>query len=180
VAYNNPFNQSLDWALQGKYARVDTGSKEYEGWIEIVHHKRGSIIMHSAVNTSTEEELGSVYIRVADVVEVLEPKRRVEFRYLDELQPHPGHDVDFTADPNVIRRCYRNQYAGSFPVVREDGTIINGHKRVAAARAAGLEAHPVEVINVSDEVAGELVQLAHQDDEDDEDEESDESEDENS
>ena len=122
--------------------------------------------MHSAVNTATGEELGSVFVRVAEVVEVLKPKRRIEYRYLDELHPHPEYDIEFTPDEDVIQRCYRNQYAGSFPVVREDGTIINGHKRVAAARAAGLEGHPVEVINVSDEVAVELLQIAHPESED--------------
>jgi ParB family chromosome partitioning protein len=176
MAYNNPFNQSLDWALQGKYARVDSGEQEYEGWIEIVHHNRGSIILHDAVNTTTGEELGSVFVRVADSVEVLKPRRNIEYRQLDELKAHPEHDGDFEVDPNVVRRCYRNQYAGSFPVVRGDGTIINGHKRVAAARAAGMEAHPVEVIDVDDEVAGELLRLAHSDEEDSDDD-SDEDED---
>jgi ParB family chromosome partitioning protein len=165
MSYSNPFNQSLDWALQGKYARVDSGSKEYEGWIEIVHHNRGSVIIHDAVNTTTGESLGSVYVRVIETAEVVKPKKHVEHRRLDTLRPNPEHDGEFTPDPNIIRRCYRNQYAGSFPVVRDDGTIINGHKRIAAARAAGMEAHPVEVVDVDDDVARELFQLAHAEDE---------------
>jgi ParB family chromosome partitioning protein len=156
----------LDWALQGKYARVDSGSKEYEGWVEIVHHNRGSVILHDAVNARTDESLGSVYVRVIETAEVVKPKKRVEYRSLDKLRPNPDHDGEFTPDPDIIRRCYRNQYAGSFPVVREDGTIINGHKRIAAARAAGMEAHPVEVVDVEDDVAAELFQLAHAEGED--------------
>ncbi|ERG93876.1 ParB/RepB/Spo0J family partition protein [Haloquadratum walsbyi] len=42
-------------------------------------------------------------------------------------------------------------------MVREDGTILNGHKRVAAVRVAGLDSHAVEVVSVSDE----LLALAH-------------------
>jgi hypothetical protein len=38
---------------------------------------------------------------------------------------------------------------------------LNGHKRVAAARVAGLDSHAVEVVSVSDEVADELLALAH-------------------
>ena len=61
----------------------------------------------------------------------------------------------------MIRRCYRNNSAGGFPVVREDGTIINGHKRLRAAEVAGLDGHPVEVLNVTDEQAEELFRVAH-------------------
>jgi ParB family chromosome partitioning protein len=45
--------------------------------------------------------------------------------------------------------------------VREDGTIINGHKRIKAARVAGLDHHPVEVIDVTDDQAAELFAVAH-------------------
>lgn len=156
----NPFNRTLDWAVQGKYARVRDEGRTYQGWIDRVHHGRGSVVMHD-VSTDDGEELGSVFVRNPAIVEVLKPKKRVEYRDLNELSPHPEHDGSFTPKDDVIQRCYRNKYAGSFPVVREDGTIINGHKRVAAARIAGLKRHPVEVIDVTDEQALELLELAH-------------------
>lgn len=157
---NNPFHDTLDWALQGKYARVVEEGRAYEGWVERVHHSRGSVVMHN-VTVNDTEELGSVFIRTPDIVEVIKPKKRVEWRNLNELKPFPDHDLDFEPKDDIIRSCYRNQYAESFPVIREDGTIINGHKRVKAARIAGLDRHPVEVIDVTDDQAAELFAVAH-------------------
>jgi len=157
---SNPFNQTLDWAVRGKYARVRAEGTVYEGWIERIHHGRGSVVMHD-VTTDDGETLGHVFVRTPETVEVLKPHKRIEFRRLGELTPHPDHDGAFTPSDDIIRRCYRNRYAGSFPVVREGGEILNGHKRVEAARLAGLERHPVEVVTVTDEQARELFQVAH-------------------
>lgn len=68
---DNPFHDTLDWALQGKYARVVEAGRTYEGWIERVHHGRGSVVMHN-VTVDDTEELGSVFIRTPDIVEVIE------------------------------------------------------------------------------------------------------------
>lgn len=180
----NPFNDSMDWALRGKYARVHEDETTYEGWIERVHHSRGSVIMHD-VTVDGDKEIASVFVRTPEVVEVIKPQRTVEWRPVDELQPHPNHDVDFEPRDATIRSCYRNQFAEGYPVVRTDGTIINGHKRVEAARIAGLDRHPVEVIDVTEEQADELFAVAHrshmvskersndEEDAEDEDEESD-------
>ena len=157
---NNPFHDTLDWALQGKYARVVAEGRTYEGWVERVHHSRGSVVMHN-VTVDDTEELGSVFVRTPDIVEVIKPKKRIEWRSVDELRPFPDHDLDFEPKDDIIQACYRNQYAKSFPVVREDGTIINGHKRIKAARVAGLDHHPVEVIDVTNEQAAELFAVAH-------------------
>lgn len=157
---NNPFNRSLDWALQGKYVRVSDGGNTYEGWLERVHHDRGSVILHDAT-TDEGEQFGSVFIRSPGRVSVLRPRKRIEYRRLDQLTPFSEHPRDFEPKDRVIRSCYRNQYAGSFPVIRESGEIINGHKRVEAAKIAGLEHHPVEVVNVTDEQARELYRVAH-------------------
>lgn len=157
----NPFNRTLDWTVKGKYARVtDEDDRVFKGWVERIHHGRGSVVMHD-VTTGDGEQLGSVFVRLPGTIEVLKPRRQIEWRALDELSPHPDHNGAFTPSDTVIRRCYRNQYAGSFPVVRENGTIINGHKRVAAARIAGLTHHPVEVVTVTDDQAHELFIIAH-------------------
>jgi hypothetical protein len=156
----NPFKNTLDWALQEKRACVHTDDETYIGWVERVHHARSSVVMHDAT-TDDGEYLASVFVRDLGIVEVVEPGKRIEYRCLHELEPHPEHSVDITPRDDVVRRCYRNKYASSFPVVRENGTIINGHKRVKAARVAGLERHAVEVIDVNDAQAWELFRLAH-------------------
>lgn len=165
---SNPFNTTLDWALRGKYARVHTDTGVFEGWVDRVHHNRGSVVLHDATNTTTEESLGSVFIRVCEVIEVLTPKKRIEFISLEDLSPYPEYDIDFRPKDEIVRQCYRNQFPGSFPVVRENGTIINGHKRVAAAEIAGLEQLPVEMISVTDQQAADLFRVAHRDSDNDE------------
>ena len=157
----NPFNNELEWAVLGKYLRVYDGERTYEGWGVRMHHDKYSILLHSATNTTTGEQLGTVFVRDCEAFEVLRQRKHVEWRELDDLQPYPGYDFPFTPTDNMIRRCYRNNSAGGFPVVREDGTIINGHKRLRAAEVAGLDGHPVEVLNVTDEQAEELFRVAH-------------------
>lgn len=167
---SNPFNRSLDWALQGKYARVHSGSSDaiYEGWIDRVHHQKSSIVLHSALRVDPDDpiEYGSVWVRMADEVAVLKPRKRVENWNVWDLSPFPDYDIDFDPAADIVRNCYRNQFAGGFPVVRTDGTIINGHKRVRACKIAGLDTHPCEVIDVTDEQARELFELAHPDNDD--------------
>lgn len=156
----NPFNKTLDWALRGKRARVREEEREYLGWIDRVHHGRGSVVMHD-VETGSGEHLAAVFVRNPETVEVVKPGKRIEYRRLEEIRPHPEYPVRFTPRDVIVRRCRRNGYAGSFPVVRENGEILNGHKRVKAARVAGLERHPVEVVAVTDEQALELLKTAH-------------------
>lgn len=156
----NRFNLTLDRALKGKYARVRSQGRVYEGWVERVHHGRGSVVLHDATGEDGEQ-LGGVFVRSPGTVEILKPQKRVEYRRLENLEPHPEHRGDFTPKEDIIRNCYRNYYAGAFPVVRESGVIINGHKRIQAARVAGLEGHPVEVVDVTDDQASELFQVAH-------------------
>ena len=166
---HNPFNDRLDWALQGKYVRVASALGTFEGWVEMVHHSRGSVILHDCVDIDSGEEVGSVFVRTPDTVLTLYPQKRIEYREVEELQPYPDHDLEFTPTDSMMRRCYRNRSMGAFPVVREDGTILNGHKRIAACRRVGLDQHPVEVVDVTDEQAAELFELAHrQHDHDDE------------
>jgi NAD-dependent DNA ligase len=118
-------------------------------------------VLFDAENEDTGEELGAVYVRNPNVVVALTPSKWIEYRRLDELEPHHEYPGGVTPDDAVVRACRRAGYAGSFPVVRTDGTILNGHKRVRAAEAAGLEHHPVEVIDVTDEQARELFAIAH-------------------
>ena len=145
----------------GKYVRVYDGEKTYEAWGVRMHHDKYIFLIHNATNTTTGEQSGTVFVCDCEAFEVLEQRKHVEWRKLDDLQPYPGYDFPFTPTDNMIRRCYRNNSAGGFPVVREDGTIINGHKRLRAAEVAGLDGHPVEVLNVTDEQAEELFRVAH-------------------
>jgi ParB family chromosome partitioning protein len=158
---DNQFYTVLDRSLRGKYARVHTDYGVFEGWIESLNHGPGSVVMHDATETDAGEDVGSVYIRNPEVVTALRPRKRIEYLQLAELTPHPEYPETPTPKDRVIRSAYRNQFAESFPVVDHHGTIINGHKRINAALTAGMERHPVEVVEVTTEERDELFRVAH-------------------
>jgi NAD-dependent DNA ligase (contains BRCT domain type II) len=157
----NPFNKTLDTSLRGKRARVETDTGTFVGWVERVHHSRGSVVLFDATDQDTGDDLGAVYVRTPDVVVALTPSKRIDYRRVDNLTPHPEYPGGVDPKDKVVRACRRDGYAGSFPVVRTDGTILNGHKRVLAASVAGLDHHPVEVVDVTDDQARELFKIAH-------------------
>lgn len=162
----NPFNAALDYALRGRQAIVtSTDGKQYSGWINRIHHHNASVLLHDARDEDTGMKRGSVFIReVADIAAV-KARKKIRDVAVDDLHPHPSHAQDFELNPHIVRAAYRDRFTGSFPVVSEDFTIINGHKRISAARAAGLTHHPVQVIPATREETDELYELAHVDDE---------------
>lgn len=186
---SNPFNDRLDWALQGKNVRVHTSHRVYTGWVERVHHQRGSVILHDAeVQTrladhelSDPESVGSVFCRSPEQIVTLYPRKSIEYLSVGLVVDSPHYEEDLTPKDYHMRRVYRNGFAGSFPVVRpihneneiEHYELINGHKRVEAIRQVGLDEHPFEVFECTDEQAERLYHLAHREHESDDDEEND-------
>jgi ParB family chromosome partitioning protein len=160
---NDSFTDTVEETLRGKYVRVHSDVGVFEGWADRIAPERGSIVLHDATNTTVEESIGSVFLHTCAAVEVLRPAKRVEFCAISDLNPYPDYDPDARPTPETIRRAYRNQFPGEFPVVRENGTILTGHEYVAAADVAGLERIPVEMVAVSDTQAAELFRLAHDD-----------------
>jgi ParB family chromosome partitioning protein len=161
---HNHFNNLLDWTTQGKYVRAYASNAVYEGWVADTHKNKNSIILHGAkeVSRDHDRDVGSVFLRTCNTIEVLKPQKKIEFVDLDAVEQYPGYDIDFEPGQDMVRRLYRNRSAGSFPVVTADKKIIiNGHKRIAAAKLAGLERHAVEVIDVTPREAQELFELAH-------------------
>ena len=159
------FSDTVDGTLRGKYVRVHSDVGVFEGWADRVDPDRGSILLYDARNATSEESIGSAYLRTCEAVEVLRPAKRIEFCAISDLEPYPEYDPDTRPAPELVRWSYRNLFPGEFPVVRENGTILTGHEYVAAAEAAGLEHIPVEMIAVSDNQAAELFKLAHDDEE---------------
>jgi ParB family chromosome partitioning protein len=160
------FNNLLDWTVQAKYVRVYAANAVYEGWAADVHKNKNSIILHGATEVSRDHDrdIGSVYLRTCNTIEVLKPQKEIAFVDLDEVEKYPGYDIEFEPSLDMVRTAYRNRSTGSFPVVTADRKIIiNGHKRIAAAKLAGLERHAVEVIDVTPLEAQELFELAHPD-----------------
>jgi ParB family chromosome partitioning protein len=186
----NPFNDRLDWALQGKYVEVLTDEYVYRGWVEMVHHQRGSLVMHDCERRvhpkHTDEDwphqrkkewenVGSTFIRTPNHVTCLkrEQSKNISFINPEICVPYDEHALDFEPTDHHMRLAHRNHYTGGFPVVRElyeedeqydinqRFQILNGHKRVEAARRVGLQMHPMEVVHVTDEQAEQLFKIAH-------------------
>lgn len=171
----NPFNRTLDRSLRGKRVQVKgTDGAIFEGWLDRMHHQKGSAVLHDAVvihlpdvevDDPKIQPSGPAYIRT---VEWVRPVKRSGKRIVDAeigvIYPSPYYDAEFEVADGHVRSAYRDGFTGSFPVARETSKgleLINGHKRIAACRDAGIVSHPVELIDVDDETAKELVALAH-------------------
>jgi len=190
----NPFFTELDWALRGKECIVVSNSGTvFRGTVNRLDHSRGSVLLHDAsieqsgdAGTLRAAEIGSVFVRNVQSAMVAHDNKsgvkNIVFPRVDDIQPHKEYIASFAEVELVddhMRSAYRNQFTGSFPVVRKvtrtvaDGPgesigeaveqfeLINGHKRIAACRAVGLQRHPCELIECTDEQASELVALAH-------------------
>jgi hypothetical protein len=153
------FADTAEQALRGKHVRVHSDVGIFEGWVDRIAPDRGSIILYDATNTTTEESIGSIFLRTCEAVEVLRPAKRIEFCATTDLTPYPEYDTGERPAAELVRRACRNQSPGEFPLVRESGTVLNGYEYVAAADVAGLEHIPVEMIDVSDTQAAELFRL---------------------
>lgn len=170
---SNPFNSTLDWTLRGKYVEVGfstgEGYRRIEGWVDRIHHNRSSVVLHDCIDADTDTRYGSVFIRTTDYIFAKRPKRNYADPKLNYLYDHPLHNSDnMEVDDSFVIEVHRDQWGGSYPVVRRHSDkptghyeIINGHKRIEAARRAGLERHPVEIVDVDDNTSDELYRLAH-------------------
>jgi hypothetical protein len=165
---SNPFNRALDDNLRGKYVEVsDTDGGRIRGWLDRIHHQRGSALLRDATDMTTGGDLGAAYIRITDSIRVIWPQTPIEYAPVDAIHPSPYHDSDTDTVARHLRGAYRDGFTGSFPVVRPHPErerayeLINGHRRIAACREVGCAFHPVEVVDATDAEARELVALEH-------------------
>jgi len=153
----NPFHRSLEDNFRGERVRVTSNDGEtYEGWVERMHHHDRHVVLRDATHLDTGDDVGAVMLAHADVLEVIEPTSRIEAVAVDTIEPAPYHAAEFDAADNrdYIAEVRDRQFVGSFPVAREryDGTleVVEGHKRLWACKQAGVDEHPVEVVDVDD------------------------------
>lgn len=160
----NPFNHAVDNALRGQKVQVrDRDGHTHIGWLERVHHQDGDVLLRGAERPRKNNGPNGGPVWIREVVEVfaVDPHSRVEERAVEDLSPHPLNGDVEDIDRPFLHDVVRDSFAGSFPVVRENGTIINGHRRIEACRQAGVETHPVEVVDVTDQEAALRYTLAH-------------------
>jgi hypothetical protein len=150
---SNPFNKSLD-GFRGRRVRVSRGDDIREGYVERIHHHDRHVVLRDAVDPLTGEDLGRAFVAHVDTMEVLDEDSRIETVALDVIEPSPyhGREFDAAANSDYIARVQARGWVGSYPVVRErdGGTLecVAGHKRLWVAKQAGLQEHPVEIIDI--------------------------------
>ena len=150
---------SIDFTIDGSRLRVHGDKYSYEGWGQINASER-SLRLYDA-QRDDGEQFDTVFVHNPNVVERLDDAHSIELLKPEVLQPSP-YDVRETdlreADPSRVppkrhKNIYRHQKLFSYPVANRtvDGkhVLIAGHRRVAAAKHAGLEQIPIRVVEVS-------------------------------
>jgi len=150
----NPFSEDELDDFYGVPVRVTHGTQEYEGWIRRIYGDMETIVLQDGQGPDGEK-ISKLTIRDPDRVERLEsvplirsvPVEDVRFSPYD---CHEGSKLDTDALERTIRR---RGHLVDYPTVRavEAGyEIVDGHGRVRAARAAGLESIAVELVELTD------------------------------
>jgi len=174
---SNPFNRTLDWTFQGTLCRVKSGDEQvYEGWVDKIHHSRGSVVLHDEkeiFEDKSAKDVGSVFVRTTTSITQLDGHKEIKIINPELVGEAPFYPGDPEPADTHMRQAYRNGFTGSFPVVRRLPAdherveknrryeVVNGHKRVRAMKRVGLFQHPFEVIRCTDEEQRELIKLAH-------------------
>lgn len=155
VAVSNPFYGAVDDALRGRRARVaKSDGTAYIGWVDRLHHNQRSVLLRDATRCDDGADVGAVFVAHAETIAMVDAHERIERVALDAVSPAPYHAREFAVAENeqYIAEVLDHGWSGSFPVVRErDGgtyEVVEGHKRLWAAEQAGLEEHPVAVVDI--------------------------------
>jgi len=152
----NPFHKSLEAHLRGRHVRVvSNDGVEFHGWIERLHHSDRHVALRDARNIDRDEDVGAVMVAHADTIEVLEPESQIESVSVDAIEPSPFASGEWEHQNNAgyIDQVRDRGFVGSFPVVREVESglqVVEGHKRFWVCQQAGLDTHPVEIVDVDD------------------------------
>lgn len=151
----NPFDRQADDLLRGSYVRVRTSDGvEIEGWLDRRHHNQRHVLLRDVVVDQAEEG-GAAVVSDPPLMIEMDSASRIESVPLSKLEPAPYHSGEWEAGPNrdYIEQVQERGFAGSYPVVRERGDgfeIVEGHKRIWVCEQAGLEEHPVEIVELGD------------------------------
>lgn len=154
---SNPFHKSMD-AFRGRRCRIiASDGTTYEGWVERVHHHDRHVALRDAtrVDEGRRDGVGRALVTHANRIVELDADSHIERVPVDDVQDAPWSAGEWNPAENrqYIREVRDRAFVGSYPVVREvDGglEVIEGHKRLWVCDQAGLDTHPVEVVDVDE------------------------------
>lgn len=145
---SNPYHDALDEYRCEEVVAVKDGDR-YTGWVKIWNFNDKSLILLDATGPDGDD-LGQTQLRQPDVVYRTDPKYEIRSVAPEDVDPCPYSVRDFDNRDfyHYVRQVRERQSLGSFPLVWEteqDLLTVEGHKRLEAARRAGLDTVPVRV-----------------------------------
>ena len=151
----DPFYYELDERYRGTRIRVHTADYTYEGWCRMFHYDQHAVLLFDT-ERDDGEAVGPVTISEPETIERIEagdPIREVD---VDAIRPSPysAREFDTPDHQEFVKDTRERGHLLTFPAVRPlpDGKYetLSGHKRLEAARRAGLDQLPVRVVELDD------------------------------
>ena len=155
----NPFHRELDDTFRGTRVRVHTSKHVYEGWVRLWHYNQPAIVIYDATRNDGEQ-IGAVTIDDPEIVERLDSRGTIEEVPVAAIadSPYSVREPDDADHKQFVKLTRERGHLITFPIVRpverSGGRDTNGetakstdqayevavgHRRVAAARRAGLD-----------------------------------------
>ncbi|WP_273836944.1 ParB/RepB/Spo0J family partition protein [Halococcus sp. PRR34] len=151
----DPFYYQLDQDYRGTRVRVHTADFTYEGWCRMFHYDQHAVLLYD-VERVDGEEVGPVTVNEPETIERIEPGGPIHEIDVDAIQPSPynAREYDTPDHQEFVKETRDRGHLLTFPAVRplSDGEYetVGGHKRMEAARRAGLDELPVRVLDLDD------------------------------
>ena len=151
----DPFYYQLDEEYRGTLVRVHTDEYTYEGWCRMFHYNQHAILLYD-VKRNDGEEVGPVTINEPETIERIETGAPIREIPVSAIRPSPYNAREYdTPDHKTFVKDTRDRgHLLTFPAVRPTSDsgyeTVGGHKRMEAARRAGLDDVPVRVLDLDD------------------------------
>lgn len=149
------FYYQLDDDFRGTRVRVHTSEHSYEGWTRMWHFDQHAVLLYDATRDDGEE-LGPVTINKPETVARLDSRAPIRKINVSAIGPSPysARNHDDADHQQFARQTRERGHLLTFPTVRPlsngEYETVGGHRRVEAARRAGLEEIPVRVVELND------------------------------
>lgn len=162
----NPFHHSLEDRFRGRRVTATSNDgRTVTGWVERLEYTNRHVVLVDAYTGESADgkHLGTAFLSHVDGMylnpseKAPEPRYQrpeIQLRVIDEIKNHPFHVREFDREENAqyITEVRENGWVGSYPRARKTDhglELFSGHKRMWAAKQAGLHVHPVEVYETS-------------------------------
>jgi hypothetical protein len=151
----DPFYHQLDQDYRGTHVRVHTDNFTYEGWCRMFHYDQHAVLLYD-VERDDGEEVGPVTVNEPETIERIEAGGPIREIPVDAIRPSPydAREYDTPDHQEFVKETRDRGHLLTFPAVRPlsngEYETVGGHKRMEAARRAGLNELPVRVLDLDD------------------------------